>query len=109
MPGNSSGTAAKQLLLRAMITALAITLAACADDGHLRGSISPSPDDKTYFAVTDDNGGACGPILLDGVAWTHGLGEMAPIQPGLHTIECGARIEFNIPVRVIFRFDYWGP
>lgn len=78
-------------------------------DGHLRGSVAPSHDGKTYLAVVDDNGGHCGPIKVDGKVWLHKIGQSGQIEPGRHTIECGGEIAFNIPPGVVFKFDYWGP
>ena len=84
-------------------------LQSCTDDGHLRGIVEPSKDGKTYFGVIDDNGGQCGPLLLDGKPWKTPIGEIAPIEPGEHEIHCGASISFTIPEGVIYKFDYWGP
>ena len=81
----------------------------CADDGHLRGAVEPSKDGKTYFGVIDDNGGQCGPLLLDGEPWLKPIGEIAKIEPGHHEIHCGASIGFIIPEGVVYKFDYWGP
>src|SRR5262245_64454972 len=92
--------------MRKDVALLAIALCSC-DDGHLRGSVAPSQDGKTYLAVVDDNGGQCGPILVDGNAWPHRIGEPGPITPGRHSIECGTSIEFDIPTAVVFSFDYW--
>jgi len=78
-------------------------------DGYLRGAVEPSPDGKTYLAVIDDNGGGCGPIKIDGKIWDHPIGQPGKISPGTHVIECGGKIEFAVPVGVIFKFDYWGP
>jgi len=78
-------------------------------DGRLRGSVAPSEDGKTYLAVVDDNGGHCGPIRVDGEVWALPLGQPGPIEPGTHTIKCGAEISFSIPSGVVFEFDYWGP
>lgn len=75
----------------------------------MRGTTSPSVDGKTYLAISDDNGGACGPIFIDGKIWPHKINKAAPISPGVHSIECGAKIEFEIPQGVVFKFDYWGP
>jgi len=61
------------------------------------------------LAVVDDNGGACGPILVDGEVWPYKIGEPSLIAPGRHRIECGSEIEFDIPPHVVFSFDYWGP
>lgn len=87
---------------------VAITFAAC-DDGHLRGSVSPSPDGETWLAVVDDNGGHCGPIRVDGYIWPHDIGVAGKIAPGEHEIDCGGSIRFTIPAGVIYSFDYWGP
>lgn len=85
-----------------------IFLAAC-DESNLRGKWSTSDDRKTYLAVVDDNGGACGPLLVDGKQWPYKIGVPGPISPGRHTIYCGAGMAFEIPEGVIFQFDYWGP
>lgn len=91
-----------------VISFLALSLGGCGD-GHLRGAVTKSPDGKTYFGVLDDNGGKCGPLKVDGVAWSHPIGEVVEVQPGRHTISCPAEISFEIPLGVIFQFDYWGP
>lgn len=98
----------KRATIKFVVLAAALTLWSC-DDGHLRGAVTPSKDGKTYLAVVDDNGGGCGPILVDGKLWAHEIGVSSPISPGRHTIECGGSIEFDIPQGVIYRFDYWGP
>ena len=91
------------------ITLLSLTLIACVDDGYLRGHVEPSQDGETYFGVIDNNGGKCGPILVDGKAWEVPLGEVAQIESGEHIIHCGISISFVIPNGVVFKFDYWGP
>lgn len=98
----------KVLCLRILLLAVTVFFAAC-DDGYLRGSITKSSDDKTYLAVVDDNGGKCGPIIVDGKIWSYKIGEAGPIVPGYHTIECGGGMGFDIPQGVVFQFDYWGP
>ena len=91
-----------------LLFAILLILCGC-DDGILRGSVSPSTDGKTYLVVVDDNGGYCGPILVDGKKWEYKINEQGPISPGTHSIECGGKIQFEIPHGVVFRFDYWGP
>jgi hypothetical protein len=98
----------KKILALVVIFAC-LWLAGCENDGHLRGKVSPSADGKTYFAVLDDAGGQCGPVLLDGVIWAHPIGEYFKIEPGEHTIKCGAEISFIVPAGIMFGFDYWGP
>ena len=79
-------------------------------DGHLRGTVEPSPDGRTYLQFDDDNGGeACRRIHVDGEPWPHPLGVPAEIEPGVHTAECAGALEFEVPEGVIFRFDDWGP
>lgn len=78
-------------------------------DSHLRGSVEPSRDGKTYLIVADDNGGGCGPILLNGKPWPHDIGVAGEIAPGIQTIECGGSMQFDVPQGVVFTFDYWGP
>ena len=93
----------------ALLICLIAALSSGCDDGHLRGSVTPSDDDRTYLAVVDDNGGQCGPILVDGEKWPYAIGQPGPIEPGRHTIECGGALSFEIPAGVVYSFDYWGP
>ncbi len=95
-------------VLRLLLLTLVIALAAC-DDGYLRGAVTISSDGKTYLAVVDDNGGGCGPIIVDGIVWPHKIGEAGAIDAGHHKIQCGGWIEFDIPKGVVFHFDCWGP
>lgn len=85
-----------------------IALVGCGDE-YLRGSVTKSQDGKTYLSIVDDNGGQCGPIIVDGKVWPYTIGEPGLISPGSHSIECGGRIDFEIPNGAIFNFDYWGP
>lgn len=98
----------KNKLPTTILLALLLFLTSC---GYrdLRGKISNSSDKKTYLIIEDDNGGQCGGIYVDGKKWPHAIGEKGPIEAGMHTIECGAKIEFNIPAGKTFHFDYWGP
>ena len=98
----------KNWLITASFLIASCTLVGCGDN-HLRGSVVNSEDGKTYLAVVDDNGGNCGPILLDGKPWPHKINELGIVSPGRHRIECGGSVEFDIPQGVIFKFDYWGP
>lgn len=75
----------------------------------LRGSSVASPNGQTYLVVDDDNGGECGPILVDRESWPHTIHAPGAIAPGRHVIECGAEIEFEIRPGTTFHFDYWGP
>jgi hypothetical protein len=97
-------------LNRLALVGLVITLglAACTIR-EVRGSLSPSPDGKTYLAVVDDNGGKCGPIMVDGKVWPYPIGRAGPVEPGDHTIACGTKIRFTIPQGAVLKFDYWGP
>jgi hypothetical protein len=95
-----------QVIASFLLTSAA--LVGCSN-GDLRGSVSQSSDGGTYLAVVDANGGACGPLLLDGKPWPYKVGETGPVSPGRHRIECGSLIEFDIPQGVVFKFDYWGP
>ncbi|MDH5821982.1 hypothetical protein QFW77_03105 [Luteimonas sp. RD2P54] len=95
-------------LKAALLLGLAGALAGCAEDGHLRGFVTDSPDGKTYLAIVDDHDGC--PILVDGRKWTAPTGRAREIAPGEHSIECyGGEIRFVIPAGVVFNFDYWGP
>ena len=76
----------------------------------LRGTFETSQDGRTYLSITDTNGGhACKFIQVDGKPWAHKIHEAGAIDPGLHKIECGGTIEFEIPAGSVFYFDYWGP
>lgn len=75
---------------------------------HLRGFYKDSSDGNTYLVLVHDNGGACGPIRVDGKVWPYELGQKGLISAGVHTIECGGGLSFEIPEKVIFYFDYWG-
>ncbi len=98
----------KNVTLIALWLLTFFVLAGC-DDGHLRGSVSPSQDGGTYLSVVDDNGGACGQLLLDGKLWPYKLGELGTVSVGRHRIECGGWVEFDVPRGVVYKFDYWGP
>ena len=76
---------------------------------HLRGSTEASKNGKTYLVIVDDNASACHEIKIDGKVWPHKKNEAGLISPGIHKIECGGEIEFEIPSGVIFYFNYWGP
>jgi hypothetical protein len=86
----------------------AIMMTAC-QECELRGCIVPSTDGQTYLVVDDDNGGACGPIEVDGKPWKHPIHAAGLINPGTHTIACGGEIGFEIRKGTTFHFDYWGP
>ena len=95
-------------LFSTVLLSIVLTLVNCGNQ-NLRGSMAKSADGNTYLNVIDDNGGNCGPIIVDGKVWSHRIGEPGLISPGRHKIECGGWIEFEIPKGVIFSFDYWGP
>lgn len=77
----------------------------------MRGEVEPSLDGRTYFAIIDDNGGACGPMTLDGEIWPHPIDAPRPIEPGTHRVQCGGEggVEFDVPEGAVFKFDYWRP
>jgi hypothetical protein len=83
-------------------------MVACGDH-ELRGRVELSKDGRTYLVVADDNGGGCGPILVDGKRWLPAIGAPGSIAPGDHTISCGGDIQFHIDSGKTFHFDYWGP
>ena len=97
-----------QLRIRAT-SFLALLVCISCTDPELRGSVAQSSDGKTYLAVADDNGGQCGPLLVDGKVWPHPIGQAAPIAPGDHSIQCGSEIAFSIKPGTVYTFDYWGP
>ena len=78
--------------------------------GHdLRGRSTPSADGQTYLVITDDNGGKCGPMRVDGAVWPHAIGTAGLIAPGTHVIACGGDVSIRVDSGQTFRFDYWGP
>ncbi|UHQ20652.1 hypothetical protein LVB87_05785 [Lysobacter sp. KIS68-7] len=87
---------------------MALLITACSD-GDLRGSSERSKDGGTYLVVADDNGGQCGPLLVDGKPWGYRIGEPGPIAPGVHQIFCGVGSAFDVKSGTVYRFDYWGP
>ena len=94
----------------AQLSGLALILAC--GDGELRGHSEPSPDGRSYLVIEDDNGGACGKLLVDGSEWAHPKGSAGQVAPGVHTIKCGAGdsgIQFSVRPATTFYFDYWGP
>ena len=94
----------KQLLF---VLLVAVTVG-CSGRG-LRGWAESSSDGRTYLVIDDDNGGACGPITVDGQQWPHAIKRRGEIKPGRHVIRCGTEIEFDIAASTVFHFDYWGP
>jgi hypothetical protein len=91
-----------------LILLIGFTFVGCANR-ELRGKVKPSPDNKTYLVIEDDNGGGCGPIFIDGKVWGFDIGEKGMIESGEHIIECGGEIGFIIKKGTTFHFDYWGP
>ena len=54
--------------------ALLIILFGCDTNGVLRGKELKSFDGLTYLVVENNNGGECGPILVDGSPWLSKIG-----------------------------------
>ena len=88
---------------------LLVLLTACTKDNELRGYVKDSPDGETYLVVEDDNGGLCGPLILDGKNWPHPKGVKGLVTPGKHTLECGGSIVFTVNKGTTYHVDYWGP
>ena len=88
----------------------ALVLQSCTKT-NLRGHEVSSADGGTYLVVDDDNGGACGPIRVDGRDWPQPLNQPHPISPGTHSIACGDGdgLQFTVAAGTTFHFDYWGP
>jgi hypothetical protein len=76
---------------------------------ELRGRYKASSDGKTYLVIEDDNGGKCGPLLVDKKEWPHGLHNKGEVEPGEHNIECGTWIGVIVQEGTTYFFDYWGP
>ena len=64
---------------------------------------------KTYLVVDDDNGGRCGPLILDGKVWPYKIGELGIIEPGDHDLACPLNVGFTVKAGMEYHFDYWGP
>jgi hypothetical protein len=93
-------------LVRIAVTLLVITACGAHD---LRGESSPSPDGKTYLIIADDNGGKCGPLLVDGAVWPHTINSPGEVRPCRHVIACGTDISVQVDSMTTYRFTYWGP
>ena len=106
---NSLPTVARVLFSSCI--AMSVLCAGC--DGDLRGSSAPSTDGASYLVVDDDNGGRCGPILVDGRRWPHRIGERGRITAGQHRIACCVASDQDMVVEIaegrVYTFDYWGP
>jgi len=90
---------------------LLVAFAGCAKR-DLRGKSAPSPDGKTYLVVHNNNGGACGSIMVDGRERPPAIHSAGQIESGIHKIACGDPnhlIEFEVKTGATFHFDYWGP
>jgi hypothetical protein len=97
-----------------LLPILAVCLSGCPkkSNADLRGHWAPSPDGKSYLIVDDDNGGACGPLAVDGKAWPHDIHRAGAIKPGIHALSCGRQqpgVQFEVPNGAIYHFEYWGP
>jgi|GEM_PF-1713760 len=94
-------------LVLAWVTVVSL---ACSDRS-LRGREVLSSDGLTYLAISDDNGGACGPVKVDGEEWPASLGEPRRVTAGTHRISCGdgPHITFAVAEGTTLYFDYWGP
>jgi hypothetical protein len=97
-----------EIVLRILICLAAAAFVGCSGR-ELRGRSTPSADGRTYLIIADDNGGQCGPLLVDGARWPHAVGVAGPVRPGKHTIACGTHVTIGIDSGQTFRFDYWGP
>jgi hypothetical protein len=95
-------------LAYASVFLLSLVVMGC-EDHDLRGRFSKSMDGKTYLAVTDDNGGKCGPLTVDGKNWEKPIDRPREIVPGDHVVKCGGEIGFTVPAGVTYKFNYWGP
>lgn len=76
---------------------------------ELRGYSEASEDGQTYLVVMDDNGGNCGPIIVNNEEWPYSIGERGSVNAGEQNIECGGVISFDIKKGTTFYFNYWGP
>lgn len=95
--------------VRLTVAFLIAALAGGCSYGVLRGKSVRSPDGRTYLVVDDDNGGGRGPILVDGRKWPYPIHSAGLIEPGLHKIDCGGALTFEIKPGTTFHFNYWGP
>jgi hypothetical protein len=94
----------------AIFTFIAATsLAVSCSKRELRGRIQKSNNGGSYLVINNDNGGKCGEVLLDGRKWPYPLHAFGQVPSGVHTLECGTKVEFEIKPGTIFQFDYWGP
>ncbi|MCW1717150.1 hypothetical protein OIZ54_00135 [Pseudoalteromonas sp. A3] len=99
------------IMLLAVITLFTIHILNGDDDAtyELRGRYKTSLDGKTYLVIEDNNGGNCGPLLVDKKEWPYGLNAKGEVKPGEHRIECGGWRGISIQKGTTYYFDYWGP
>ena len=88
---------------------LIVLMSTACTGGDIRGKSTTSADGGTYLTIADDNGGKCGPLLVDGKVWLHPIDRPGKVQPGRHVIACGGEIPVQIDSGQTYRFDYWGP
>jgi hypothetical protein len=99
------------ILITAVVTLVAVNNLNRDPDAkyELRGRFKPSPDGKTYLVLENNNGGKCGPLLVDEKEWLHGLNVKVEVAPGEHSIECGTWMGVTIQQGTTYYVDYWGP
>lgn len=107
----------KYLLIVFLILCVAVAVFIIVDNSsrdsdatyELRGWYKPTQDGKTYLVIEDDNGGECGPLLVDKKEWLHGLGSEGEVEFGTRTIECGTVLSITVQEGTVYYLNYWGP
>jgi hypothetical protein len=87
-----------------------LSIAGCGNVHHdLRGFWEESRDGRTYLSIDDNNGGHCGPLLVDGRAWAHAIGQPGTVAPGRRVISRGGDLMLEIQAGTTFHMNCWGP
>lgn len=107
MPPSAVQTA-RTAALRVPVLMCMLCATGC-QERELRSYNEPTKNGQTFLSIDDDNGGGCGPMLVDGRRWPYPIHTPGRISPGRHVVECGGSIEVRVRQGTTLHFDYWGP
>jgi hypothetical protein len=66
---------------------LAVVIASGCAASDIRGQSTASPDGRTYPIIADDNGGKCGPLLVEREVWPRPIN-----RPGMSALPACNRL-----------------